>query len=90
MPTLLENIQRSLYDAADKAFKEHTIKVTNWSDFVPALNAKNVVLVPHCLTEECEDDIKNLSGRREEAEGEAEVPFDEKAPSMARRVCVSV
>ncbi len=86
VPVLLENIQQSLYDTADQAFKSHTIKVTEWKEFVPALNAKNVVLVPHCLTERCEDEIKNLSGRKEEGD---ETPQDEKAPSMgAKSLCI--
>lgn len=83
---LLANIQRSLYETAEKAFKSHTITVTEWKDFVPALNAKNVVLIPHCLTEECEDEIKDLSARKEEGD---DTPQDEKAPSMgAKSLCI--
>ena len=86
VPKLLQKIQQSLYEKADQAFKSHTIKVTDWKDFVPALNAKNVVLIPHCLTEACEDEIKDLSARKEEGD---DTPQDEKAPSMgAKSLCI--
>ena len=86
VPALLETIQSDLYNRASEKFKSHTIKVTNWDDFVPALNNKNVVLIPHCLTEECEDEIKKLSARKEVGD---DTPEDAKAPSMgAKSLCI--
>ncbi len=86
VPALLEQIQSDLYRRADEQFKSHVVKISNWDDFVPALNAKNVCLIPHCLTEECEDEIKKLSARKDEAD---DMPEDEKAPSMgAKSLCV--
>lgn len=83
---LLDDIQDSLYKKADTDFKSHVKTLTNWDDFVPALNAKNVVLIPHCLTEECEDEIKELSARKDEDD---DSPADEKAPSMgAKSLCI--
>lgn len=82
---LLDDVQTSLYDKANEAFKSHTKKITKWDDFVPALNAKNVCLIPHCLTEKCEDDIKALSARQDDDDA----PQDEKAPSMgAKSLCI--
>jgi prolyl-tRNA synthetase len=82
----LDNIQKSLYDKADAAFKSHIVKVTDWKDFVPALNNKDVILIPHCLTEECEDEIKDKSARKPEGD---DTPEDEKAPSMgAKSLCI--
>ena len=82
---LLETIQKDLYNRANESFKSHTKKITNWDDFVPALNSKNVCLIPHCLTEKCEDEIKALSARKED-DG---VPQDERAPSMgAKSLCI--
>ncbi len=84
--TLLETIQSDLYARADTAFKSHVKKLTNWEDFVPALNDKNVCLIPHCLTEKCEDEVKDLSARKEQAD---DVPEDAKAPSMgAKSLCI--
>ncbi|MCJ1311282.1 ribose-phosphate pyrophosphokinase 1 [Agyrium rufum] len=86
VPALLETIQADLYARADKQFKEHTKLVSKWEDFVPALNAKNVVMIPHCLTEKCEDEIKELSAKKDSGDDVAE---DAKAPSMgAKSLCI--
>ena len=45
---LLDNIQRGLYTKAKVSFDSHIKKVYKWEDFVPALNAKNVILMPWC------------------------------------------
>ena len=85
VPALLEQIQADLYARADEKFRSHTRRVERWEDFVPAVNAKDVVLVPHCLTEACEDEIKKLSAK---SDVEEEVQ-DEKAPSMgAKSLCI--
>lgn len=87
VPALLETIQSDLYKRAEEKFQSHTIKITAWDDFVPALNDKNVCLIPHCLEEKCEDEIKELSARKA-AEGSDE-PEDAKAPSMgAKSLCI--
>lgn len=74
---LLGSIQQDLYSRADQVYKDHTKKITSWDDFVPALNDKNVCLIPHCLTEKCEDEIKEMSARTDSDE-----VVDEKAPAM--------
>ena len=85
VPQLLETIQADLFRRADAGYKAHRVQVTNWDDFVPKLNAKNVILIPHCLTEECEDEIKKISARQPEGD----VPQDERAPSMgAKSLCI--
>ena len=86
VPDLLEQIQADLYARADSQFKAHTKQITSWADFVPALNAKNVCLIPHCLTEKCEDEIKDLSARKDAGD---DTPEDAKAPSMgAKSLCI--
>ncbi|KAL9111806.1 MAG: hypothetical protein Q9227_003865 [Pyrenula ochraceoflavens] len=87
IPELLKTIQKDLYDRADEKFRSHVKQITNWDEFSPALNDKNVCLIPHCLTEPCEDQIKELSARKAEEEtGEAQ---DAKAPSMgAKSLCI--
>lgn len=87
VPELLETIQKDLFARADARYKSHIKKITNWDEFVPALNDKNVILLPSCLTEECEDQIKEHSARK--AEEQAGVPQDERAPSMgAKSLCI--
>ena len=86
IPSLLETIQGDMYAKADAAFRGHVKQITTWSDFVPALNEKNVILIPHCLTEECEDEIKEMSARKEVPD---DVPEDARAPSMgAKSLCI--
>src|SRR5205814_6646400 len=55
VPVLLEKIQKDLYDKADHEFESHRKVINKWEDVLPSLDAKNVVLIPHCLSEECED-----------------------------------
>ncbi|KAE8147612.1 hypothetical protein BDV25DRAFT_159998 [Aspergillus avenaceus] len=87
VPALLEQIQKDLYDRAEAQFSSHRKLITNWDEFSPALNDKNICVIPHCLTEECEDQIKDMSARKaEEDSGEAQ---DAKAPSMgAKSLCI--
>ncbi|RMZ84673.1 hypothetical protein DV737_g972, partial [Chaetothyriales sp. CBS 132003] len=87
VPQLLATIQKDMYDRADAKYKAHVKQLTNWDDFAPALNDKNVCLIPHCLTEECEDQVKEQSARK--AEEQSGVPQDDRAPSMgAKSLCI--
>ncbi|OXV10141.1 hypothetical protein Egran_02097 [Elaphomyces granulatus] len=87
IPALLDAIHNDLYRRADEEFRAHRKLITNWEDFTPALNDKNVCLIPHCLTEDCEDQIKEMSKRK--AEEDSGEPQDAKAPSMgAKSLCI--
>ncbi|KAL7273694.1 ribose-phosphate pyrophosphokinase 1 [Rhizina undulata] len=82
---LLKTIQQDMYDKAKNSFDEHIKIVTKWEDFVPALNAKNVILLPHCDKEDCEDEIKERSKGR----ADDDAPEDSRAPSMgAKSLCI--
>ncbi|KAL1920861.1 uncharacterized protein VTP21DRAFT_11496 [Calcarisporiella thermophila] len=85
IPQLLDTIHNDMYERAVESRDAHLKRIEKWEDFVPALDSKNMCLIPFCLREECEDDIKNSSSKVEE-EG-AEV--DEKAPAMgAKSLCI--
>ncbi|PLB40634.1 proline--tRNA ligase [Aspergillus candidus] len=87
VPALLETIQGDLFKRADNEYSTHRKIITNWEEFTPALNSKNVCMIPHCLTEECEDQIKDMSARK--AEEETGLAQDAKAPSMgAKSLCI--
>ena len=91
IPTLLDQIQSDLYTKADESFKKHIKQVTDWKDFVSALNDKNIILMPHCLTESCEDDVKDLSARKDTVDDHdhQQTPEDARAPSMgAKSLCI--
>lgn len=66
IPELLETIQKDLYNKADAAYKSHRIQVTEWEKVVPALDAKNVVLIPFCLAPDCEEKIKDTTKSKDE------------------------
>lgn len=84
VPELLETIQKDMFNKANDDFASHRKIVTQWTDFVPTLNAKNVCIIPHCTTEACEDQIKDLS--KGNVEGQE---VDVRAPSMgAKSLCI--
>ena len=84
VPKLLETIQKDLYNKAKTEYDAHRIQITEWKDFVPALNAKNVLVVPHCTGGECEDEIKKDSAANVEGQ-----EVDARAPSMgAKSLCI--
>ncbi|KAI9809754.1 MAG: ribose-phosphate pyrophosphokinase 1 [Sarcosagium campestre] len=86
VPELLKTIQTDLYNKANSSFKSHVKKLTSWNEFVPALNDKNVILMPHCLKEKCEDEVKDLSARKDDGD---DTPEDARAPSMgAKSLCI--
>jgi prolyl-tRNA synthetase len=58
---LLDTIQRDMFQRAVKTRNEQLKYVTEWNDFVPALNAKNLVMIPWCEQVQCEESIKERS-----------------------------
>lgn len=84
VPELLETIQKDMLTKASDEYAAHRKIVRQWSDFVPTLNDKNVILVPHCLGGPCEDEIKDDS--KGNVEGQE---VDARAPSMgAKSLCI--
>lgn len=84
VPELLETIQKDMYQKAADEYAEHRKIVRDWKDFVPTLNGKNVLLVPHCLGGDCEDEIKKDSAGNIEGQ-----EVDARAPSMgAKSLCI--
>ncbi|KAF8169918.1 hypothetical protein K438DRAFT_1854963 [Mycena galopus ATCC 62051] len=79
---LLATIQSEMFSRAKATYDSCIKEITKWDDVVPTLDAKNVVAIPWCEVEECEDDIKERSGRASE-------PQDERAPSAgAKSLCI--
>ncbi|KAG0652579.1 Prolyl-tRNA synthetase [Hyphodiscus hymeniophilus] len=86
IPKLLETIQSDMYAKAEASFRSHRVVINKWEEVVPTLDSKNVVLIPHCLAEKCEDQIKDSTkGAPDESDG----PQDQKAPSMGMKsLCI--
>ncbi|KAH6909651.1 prolyl-tRNA synthetase [Coprinopsis sp. MPI-PUGE-AT-0042] len=79
--SILETIQADMLATATNAYWDHVKTVTEWDDVVPALDAKNIVVIPWCESEAC-GDIKDRSGRSAEHQ-------DERAPSAgAKSLCI--
>lgn len=86
VPELLETIQKDMYNKAEVAFREHRIQITNWDEVLPALDNKNVVLIPFCGEPKCEDRIKELTTRTDD---QPDVPENQKAATMGMKsLCV--
>lgn len=86
IPEILEELQQDLFNKAKELFDTHRVIVDEWKDFVPALNKKNVILSPWCGVEECEEDIKDASAKKDDGE---EIEVDDKSPSMgAKSLCI--
>lgn len=86
IPEILQEMQVGLLEKARKDFEEHRVMVHDWKDFVPTLNAKNVIVSPWCGDADCEDDIKDSSAKKDDGEEEE---VDEKSPSMgAKSLCI--
>ena len=52
-----------MFKHAKETYQSRIKEVTHWDDFVPNLDNKNIVVIPWCDVEACEDDIKERSGR---------------------------
>lgn len=86
VPELLETIQKDMYSKAEIAFREHRVQITKWDDVLPALDNKNVVLIPFCLDGKCEDRIKELTTRKDD---QPDVAENLKAPTMGMKsLCI--
>lgn len=66
VPALLETIQRDMYNRANDQYTAHRKIIENFDEIVPALNDKNLVVVPFCLAEDCEDQIKKETAKKQE------------------------
>ncbi|GKT93407.1 prolyl-tRNA synthetase [Colletotrichum tofieldiae] len=87
VPELLETIQSDMYNKAEQSFREHRLVITEWEKVIPALDTKNVVLIPFCLGGKCEDRIKELT--TSEPPENASLPEGKKQPSMGMKsLCI--
>lgn len=60
---LLESIQSDMFKRAQDTYYSRLKEVTKWEEVVPTLDAKNVVVMPWCEVEACEDDVKERSAK---------------------------
>ncbi|KAJ9194042.1 hypothetical protein DTO166G4_4275 [Paecilomyces variotii] len=85
VPELLETIQKDMYNKADESFKSHRLVLREWEKVVPALDSRNVVLIPFCEEPSCEERIKDLTKSEEQEPG----PDGQKQPTMGMKsLCI--
>ncbi|KAG5507657.1 hypothetical protein JKF63_06606 [Porcisia hertigi] len=86
---LLEDVHAEMYARAKETMETHRVRVTEWADFVPALNRKCVILAPWCGAMECEDQVKRDSAEESRAAQAQDTREDARAPSMgAKTLCI--
>ncbi|CAH0016608.1 unnamed protein product [Clonostachys rhizophaga] len=86
IPELLEAIQKSMYDRAEASYRQHRIQIWKWEDVLPALNEKNVLLIPFCLEKYCEERIKELTTRQDDT---SHIPEERRPPTMGMKsLCI--
>lgn len=71
IPALLQEIQQAMLHKARVGRDAKLVQVTEWADFVPALERHCLVLTPFCDEAEWEDKVKKMS-REEALHGAAE------------------
>jgi len=82
----LEQIQKDMFERCKAQRDEKLVQVTEWKDFVPALERKCIVLTPFVNETEWEEEVKRKS-REEALAGEAE--DDRTATSVAAKtLCI--
>ncbi|KAK0636486.1 hypothetical protein B0T17DRAFT_613210 [Bombardia bombarda] len=87
IPELLQTIQADMYNKAKTAFDEHRLKITNWDEVIPALDSKNVVIIPFCLDPKCEDQIKKSTAGQ--PDDHSDIPEGQRPPSMGMKsLCI--
>ena len=80
---LLQKIQKDMFLKAKERFHEKEKKASNWEEFLMQLNEKNVVLTPWCEDRECEEKVKDRSGKEsKEILGEGEVALTGQAKTL--------
>lgn len=85
IPDTLEEIHHLMFNKAKKAYDDHIVKIDQFDQVVPALDNKNVLILPWCEAEACEEDIKKRSAEI----AERNTTVDEKAPSAgAKSLCI--
>ncbi|KAG0088724.1 ribose-phosphate pyrophosphokinase 1 [Podila epicladia] len=83
---LLDIIQRDMFNRAKNIRDANVVFIEEWKDFVPALDKKQLCLIPWCEESDCEDGIKEKSSRSGLVATEV---HNEKAPSMgAKSLCI--
>ncbi|KAI6657571.1 Bifunctional glutamate/proline--tRNA ligase [Oopsacas minuta] len=76
----LKDFQEDLFNAALKQQRDHLKVIQDWTEFLPLLDQKNMIVAPFCEDMKCEDNIKADTYREE---------LDPGTPAMgAKSLCI--
>ena len=85
LPTLLEEIQEEMFNSAKKKLDAKIKKAEDWKSFMTQLNKGNGVMTKWCEAEECEEKVKERSGKEsKEEEGENEFQLTGAAKTLCK------
>uniref|UniRef100_A0A6T5V5E6 proline--tRNA ligase n=2 Tax=Eukaryota TaxID=2759 RepID=A0A6T5V5E6_9EUKA len=74
----LARMQTEMLEKARKEFNDCIVRCTEWDDFVPALDAKKMILAPWCEEVAVEEDVKTKSASADGAGAKTLcIPFDQ-------------
>lgn len=85
---LLTRIHDEMYNKAEKAREEHTKHVTDWKQFMQALDDKQVCLAPWCNTVKCEEAVKQRSKEESTAKMAASNEGEVVLTGAAKTLCI--
>ena len=77
---VLDNIQTSLFEKAEKVLKESIATVENMKDAKKQLDNKKIIFAPWCSSVECEDNFKEATGAKS-----LNAPFEQ--PDIKNKKC---
>ena len=87
----MDEVQKAMFDKAKEVRDSHVSKITEWKDFVPNLEKKNLVLTPWCGPEheDWEEWVKTKS-REESLANAGEEGEDERTATSvaAKTLCI--
>jgi prolyl-tRNA synthetase len=87
VPILLEQIQKDMYEKAEATFAAHRLIINDWEKVVPALNSKNLVIIPFCEEIACEERMKEIT--KSEGEQRELGPDGKPQPTMGMKsLCI--
>ena len=92
IPSLLDTMHNEMLEKARKEMLEKRKSVTDWKDFIRALDRRCTALAPHCESRICEKEIKQKTQEIQVDEEEQQTDHQEtgveKLTGAAKSLCI--
>ena len=86
VPAILKEMQADMLARATQERDSRRKQVTEWKDFLRALDGRNTALAPHCEAMDCEKSIKVRTGEAAKADEEQQEEDDEEKEPTDKNV----